>query len=336
MSQISVLIIIIYIIVGILNPLLIELSIGTYLPKETSLNIWIISNILRIMSIWIIVYLHYAILVYEDFKFIPIPIFLVSLTAGLVFSMLFSNALEITQSSEGYRFFFSTPLFYGMIFFDLLSLISLWIVQIRNFSKLRNKRLGIELNLILFSVTIIIGAHGIFNLTQILFFWYLHILLYIGGGILVLYTILKRPEVFIILTSKIYQFIIFHKSGILLYSYNFTTGEEEDESVIKGTILIGINHILSHLSEKRSMLNLIKMPHRDILLEYDGELGYAVLLITNKKNSILEKSLEGFMNSFSEINSKKFENMNGLIDVSEFKETKQLIEEYFEAYLPKN
>jgi hypothetical protein len=128
---------------------------------------------------------------------------------------------------------------------------------------------------------------------------------------------------------------VFHKSGILLYSYNFKTGKEEDESVIKGTILIGINHILSNLSERKKLLNLIKMPHRDILLDYNADLGYAVLLITNQKNPIIEKAMQGFTKTFSKKNKEKFEQMSGLIDVSEFKDTKQILDEYFEPFLPK-
>ncbi|MFO8016994.1 MAG: hypothetical protein R6U96_00015 [Promethearchaeia archaeon] len=337
--HLSGLIILIYIFVGILNPILIEFATGTYCPRDMALNFWIISIILRNISVWIIIYTHYIILEYKEFQIIPIPIIIISIVVGLIFSLLFTaNPFQIIQKGDRYFFFLNNALYLGiLISFDIISILFLCIIQVRNFSRIRYKRLATELNVILVMVSSIIITHGIFNLTQVIYFWQIHILLFLIGGFLVLYIVLKRPEVFTILTNKLYEFIVFHKSGILLYSYNFATGKEKDESVVKGTILIGINHILSNLTERRSLLNLIKMPHRDILLEYNSNLGCAVMLITNQINSVLERSLGKFMKSFSEKNRRKFEKMNGgLIDVSEFKETKQLLKKYFEAYLPQS
>ena len=334
---IPVLIIIIYMVVGIINPILIEFSINTYFSMQTARIIWLASVILRIVSIWIIIVFHNIILEYRNIKTI-IPIFVISLIAGTVLSVILSqNVFQIVQKNNRYFYTINNPFFLIiLILFDSVSIIGPWFVQIRNFPRFRTKKLGFELNTILISVSTIILAHGLFNLTQILPFWYIHIILYIIGASLVLYSVLKRPQVFIILNCKLFDFIVFHKSGILLYSYNFITGKEEDESVIKGTILIGINHILSNLSEKKKLLNLIKMPHRDILLDYNGELGYAVLLITNQKNSIIEKAMQGFMKSFAEKNREKFEKMSGLIDVSEFKETKNILDKYFEPFISKD
>jgi hypothetical protein len=138
---------------------------------------------------------------------------------------------------------------------------------------------------------------------------------------------------FIELTNKIFEFIVFHKSGILLYSYNFETGKETEESILKGSILIGINHILSNLSTQRDKLRVIKMRNRDIVLEFDPNYGYAVLLITNNRNDLIVKSIQQFMNSFVNLNKDKLNNLNGLIDTSQFKNASELLHQYFKPYI---
>ncbi|MCK4480057.1 MAG: hypothetical protein KAV01_05985, partial [Candidatus Lokiarchaeota archaeon] len=140
---------------------------------------------------------------------------------------------------------------------------------------------------------------------------------------------------FIELTNKIHDFIIFHRSGILLYSYNFETGQETDESLLKGSILIGINHILSNFIDKKDQLNLIKMKNRDIILEYDNTHGYALLLTANHKNKFIDKAVNSFMTKFTSLNGEKLKNLNGLIDVSEFRNAKEIIIENFEPFIKK-
>jgi hypothetical protein len=153
------------------------------------------------------------------------------------------------------------------------------------------------------------------------------------GAFIASYNVYKNPALWIELTNRIYDFIIFHKSGILLYSYNFDTGKESDDSLLKGSILIGINHILSSLEDKKEQLNLIKMKDRDILFEYDNSNGYAILLTTNNKNTFIVKAVRNFMQVFSKLNYEKFEKMTGLIDVSEFGNAKNLILEFFAPYI---
>lgn len=148
-----------------------------------------------------------------------------------------------------------------------------------------------------------------------------------------LYEIIRKPHLFIELTNKIYEFIIFHKSGILLYSFNFETGRETEDSILKGSILIGINHILSNLSTQRDKLRIIKMQNRDIVLEFDPIHGYAIMLITNKRNDYIENAIREFMENFLILNENKLNSLNGLIDTSEFKNTGKLIEKHFKPYL---
>ena len=127
--------------------------------------------------------------------------------------------------------------------------------------------------------------------------------------------------------------VVFHKSGILLFSYDFQKNEEVDESLLKGTILIGINHILANFSSLENKLNVIKMKDRDILLEYNIDLGYAVLLLTEQKNEHVRRSLKRFISALNAAESDKLNKLEGLIDLSQFKGIKKVFKRVFQPYL---
>ncbi|MHA1293722.1 MAG: hypothetical protein ACTSQJ_13770, partial [Promethearchaeota archaeon] len=150
------------------------------------------------------------------------------------------------------------------------------------------------------------------------------------------FSILKKSNFFIILTSKIYNFIIIHRSGILLYSYDFESNDEADFSLLKGSILIGISHILTNFKKQQEKLNLIKMKNRDIIFKYDNKRGYALLLITNKKNKNIEKKVVQFILEFNkkygEILRKMNKNITQLIDISIFKGSKEILYKIFHPY----
>jgi hypothetical protein len=164
---------------------------------------------------------------------------------------------------------------------------------------------------------------------------FLHLLFYLVTFLLFIYIIIKKPSFFLVFTNKIYDFIIFHKSGILLYSYNFQTGKEVDEQSLKGSILIGISHIMTNLSNIENQLTHIKMKDKAIVFNFDQELGIAVLLVAKHKNSVLEKTIIKFMNEFSQAYEEKLRNLNRLIDISGFEDTSKIILQYFKHYLLK-
>jgi len=147
--------------------------------------------------------------------------------------------------------------------------------------------------------------------------------------------LLKKPEMFLELTNKIYYINIYHKSGILLYSYKFSKSPGELNSAIWGNILIGLNHIISEFVDKHDQIDVLQTRNTDIIVNYD-EFGFAVVLITNRKNAILQKLMENFAFEFR--NKYKDElleiqDLNRLINVSDFKETGELIEKGFQLYI---
>jgi hypothetical protein len=147
--------------------------------------------------------------------------------------------------------------------------------------------------------------------------------------------LLKTPEMFLELTNKIYYINIYHKSGILLYSYKFSKSPGELDSAIWGNILIGINHIISEFVDKRDQIDVIQTKNTDIIVNYD-DFGFAVVLITNRKNAILQKLMEDFAFEFRNKYRDELleiQDLNRLINVSEFKETGELIEKGFQLYI---
>ena len=148
--------------------------------------------------------------------------------------------------------------------------------------------------------------------------------------------LIRKPEMFFILPNRIFSVNIYHKSGIVLYSYNFdNTTDYKIESSRWGTILIGLNHILSEFIDKTDKIDVIQTKKTDIVIRYENDYGYAVVVITNQKNDIVEDLMLDFSNDFnSKFKNKLFEiqDLNKLINISEFINIKELVEKHFQLY----
>jgi len=139
------------------------------------------------------------------------------------------------------------------------------------------------------------------------------------------------------LPNKIFSINIYHKSGILLYSYNF--GEEyyqKTDSTIWGNVLIGINHILGEFINVKNKIDVIKTKNSDVVVKYEIEAGYALVVITNKKNKIIENLMDPFSEEFKKKYKKELndiQDLNRIIDVSDFIDTEEIIKHHFQLYL---
>ncbi len=312
------------------------LSSNKYFSKEIALILWNMSLIIWLISVALLNAAHsFAI---EHKKIITLSTFLYSLLGGICIVLLLSpDSIKIIQEENNYNFIFQN---FHILFFTLILNITTIILMahryIRNLSNFRDKKSSLSLMALSIPFSYLIIIYSIFLITQNIFVKNLYLLSYLICLIFAFYMIAKRPSLFFELTNRIYNFIIFHKSGLLLYSYNFETGKESVDSFLKGPILIGISHILSNFADKKEQLNLLKMEDLDIVFEYDNKFGYAVLLITNHKNSIIEKGVQKFMVKFSELNKEnliEITNSSKLIDISKFKNAKEIINEYFNPYL---
>ena len=148
--------------------------------------------------------------------------------------------------------------------------------------------------------------------------------------------LIKKPEMFFILPNRIYSVNIFHKSGIVLYSYNFDNKTDSKiESARWGTILIGLNHILNEFIEKSDKIDVIQTKKTDIVVRYENDYGYALMVITNQKNDIIEDLMLNFSNDFNSKFKNKLldiQDLNRLINISEFIDVKELVEKHFRLY----
>lgn len=329
----------IYLFHGVLYLPSLSLSVELIFVEDIALSLWKNSILFRLISLGLIVSLCNFILVYSRISFTLS--FIYSFLLGFIISLLsLPNSIEIIRVGNSYNYVFLNPvLFVLLIAFDFFIIGLLLFFIIKNLSAIRNPLLGRLLIIFVSYFAFVFLCYNMYLVTQNILFKDINYLLNILGSIFILYTLLRMPDFYVVLTNKIYDFIIFQKSGILLYSYNFETGKETDESLLKGSILIGVNHILTNFTYKKDQLNLIKMKDRDLVFEYDTYYGYALLLITNQRNVIIEKAVKHFMQSFNDLNKeqlKKIDNFGQLIDVSVFKNAKDLINENFYPYLKKS
>ncbi len=148
--------------------------------------------------------------------------------------------------------------------------------------------------------------------------------------------LVKKPDMFLILTNKVYAVNIYHKSGILLYSYEFKSAKFEIDSTSWGKIIIGLNHIISEFTETNDKIDAFKTRNADIIINYNNEYGFAIIVITNSKNEILDRFIENFTKEFIEKHKSELsviQDLNKIINVAEFKAAKELVEKHFNIYL---
>ncbi len=325
-----------YLIYGFLFFLFFYLSTEILIPKEISLIFWKLSLIMRMIYITLI-YILYNLTINNN-KLHKYPLLILSLLAGLIISLLSSpDSIIITASINYYIHFFNDPyLLVCLIIYDVLIIFFIIDDYRKNYSNISYKNIENYLTITIIIFIFIILLITFYIITNNFFFADISNLIYIISSIMTLYQIIKHHYEYTVMSNEISDFIIFHKSGILLFSYNFETRKETDESLLKGSILIGINHILSKLIDKKAQLNLIKLENRDLVFQYDINHGYAVLLIANQKNRTIDKAVKNFMTKFNEMNEeslKKIEQASMLIDISQFKNAKELIKEYFKPYI---
>ena len=119
----------------------------------------------------------------------------------------------------------------------------------------------------------------------------------------------------------------------MLFSYDFEKSERKDKPTIKGAVLIGINHILSEFSTSKDQITSIKLKDREIILEYNREYGFVILLIVNKSTNVFKKATQSFMEKFIEKYKnelKSYMDLNTAIDTSAFYNAKNILLKTFD------
>ena len=318
-------------------------SISIYFSDTINVILWKISIVSGFWSL-ILTYLIYSFL--KEYKKVPDFPFLIFITffGFLIGSLFYPDSIQIDYSSTP-PFFILNPFqinySYNLVTSLIISIsqvsivIYYFILSIEIYTKARDKNAtkGLIYNTLIFTVPILMYIlYMLFNLP---IFRGLHILsLWISiTGICVM--LLKKPELFLELTNKIFYINIYHKSGILLYSYHFTKSQNEIDSAVWGKILTGLNHILSEFVDKQNQIDVLQTRNTDIIVNYD-DFGFAVVLITNRKNAILKTVMKKFTIEFRNKYKEELleiQDLNKLINIKEFLGTKELIERDFRLYI---
>ena len=322
-------------------------SIIFYFSEEINITLWKLSIIFGLVSLIITTIIYSFFIEYQKVQILPFS-FLI-LLFGLIIGALFrKNSIQLnTTLSDPIPFIipdislvnFQFDLFTGtlIILADIslifyLAYISLAILR---HTKSRDDSLPLFLNTILFTFPLIMYIFYILMQRPLL--RELHIILSWITNCTVTIMLIKNPEIFFILPNEIYSINIYHKSGILLYSYNF--GEDHHQridSIIWGNVLVGLNHILGEFIDVKDKIDVIKTKNSDVVVKYEIDSGYAIVVITNKKNKIIENLMEPFSEEFKNKYKKELndiQDLNRIIDVSDFIATKEIIKHHFQLYL---
>jgi len=323
------------------------LSIIFHFSEEINITLWKLSIIFGFISLIITAFIYSFFREYHKIQIIPFAFII--LLFGLIIGALFrENSIQLkTTLLDPLPFVipdislvnFQFDLFTGTIIIitDIslifyLGYISLAIL--RN-TKSLDDSLPLFLNTLISAFPIIM--YILYIIMQRPLLRELHITLLWIASCTMNIMLIKKPEIFFVLPNKIFSINIYHKSGILLYSYNF--GEDHHQkidSIIWGNVLIGLNHILGEFIDVKDKIDVIKTKNSDVVVKYEIEAGYALIVITNKKNKIIEKLMEPFSEEFKNKYKKELNDirdLNRIIDVSDFIDTKEIIKYHFHLYL---
>ncbi len=315
-----------------------NLSFETYFAANIAITIYKLSILIRTIKLILLGSIHSYILIQTKLRYFPA--FIYCFLGGLIGVQLFNlNVFDIIIREGHYFFILKDNLLFSLILtFNILMIGIMMLTQIICNSNITFKKIR--------RLFILCTIHFILNKVVYLVFFiyptfslrYLYSAFFLSFLILVNYLNIRSIEFFIVITNKIYDFSIFHRSGVLLFSYSFEKGEEVEDSMLKGSILIGINHILANFINQKDKLELIKMKNRAITFEYNSKLGYGLLLISKFNNKIISVTVKSFMNRFATEFQEllnKINNEKKIIDTSEFINTKVIMKEYFWSFLQK-
>ncbi len=333
-------------IAGILYSTLFIFSVVIFISYDVNILLWKLSLVTGFITLLFTSIIYSFFNEYKKIK--PFPFIYFTLLFGLLIGALATpDSITLTlngplpplftimdPSNMYFEFNLTTSIVF--ILFELFITINFLYSAAIIYNKTKNKKEGstLLLNTLVFSISVIMlllyitVQETLYREIYIVILWVSSFAFYI--------MLIKKPEMFFILPNRIYSVNIYHKSGIVLYSYNF--GDNTDykiESARWGTILIGLNHILSEFIDKTDKIDVIQTKKSDIVIRYENDYGYALVVITNQKNEIIENLMLSFSNDFNSKYKNKLldiQDLNRLINISEFIDIKELIEKHFRLY----
>jgi len=322
-------------------------SIIFHFSEDINITLWKISIIFGLISLIITTFIYSFFREYRKIQIIPFT-FIILLFGLNIGALLRENSVQLNAllldpipfiNPDISLINFQFDLFTGSIIIiteiSLIFYLSYISLTILRDTKSLDDSLPLFLNTIISAFPIIMYIFYILMQRPLL--RELHITLLWVASCAMDIMLIKKPEIFFVLPNKIFSINIYHKSGILLYSYNFDEPDNQRiDSSIWGNILIGLNHILGEFIDVKEKIDVIKTKNSDVVVKYEIEAGYALVVITNKKNKIIEKLIEPFSEEFKNKYKKELndiQDLNRIIDVSDFIDTKEIIKYHFQLYL---
>lgn len=320
---------------GVIYPFSLTFSTISFFSKVLTFTLWKFAVLIATISLGLLGMLYGFFLEGRKLNIVSSLIFCF-LGALILYDLFNTDSIEISQIKSSYYYHYSNRAIIISLIFLYFLISFMWYIHIRIRNNL--KKIDIEKLYFLISIqlTLLMVNYSWFIISQNLLFIDIHLILFWIVEISILYLLIKVPNFLVLLTNEIDTLVVFHKSGILLYVFNFTTENEENENLLKGSILIGISHILNNFLNREEQLNVIKMREKVVQLKYDNTHGYALLIISTPMTKILKKAINEFMNEFTTMHKENFEKINNshsLIDISVFQTTKQIIIKDFSLFL---
>ncbi|TXT55503.1 MAG: conserved membrane protein of unknown function [Promethearchaeota archaeon] len=320
---------------GIITSFFFIISTSIYISELVNIFLWKISLMMYYFSLFYVVYIYSMA---KDSRNLPVySFFSYSILLGFLVGIIFiTDSVWIEAQNELIVFDYSIPLKLVSFAYQTLFIVHLLSLSydIKKMSEPQEFGNHIYIYTLMMIIPILFFLYTLIIPFSFLIFMFI-IIFWSGLSIGIIYVILN-PQSFLVLTSKIYYINIYHKSGVQLYSYEFEESKSEAGSSIWGNILIGINHILSEFIDKKDQIDVLQTKETEIIVNYDNEYGYALLVIANKKSAILEKIMEELIEEFREKYKDELDeisDINRMINVSDFEDTKRIIETHFKMFL---
>ncbi len=334
-------------IAGILYSTFFIFSVVIFISYDVNILLWKISLVTGFITLLITSIIYSFFNEYKKIK--PFPFIYFTLLFGLLVGAL-ATPDSITLTLNGplppmfsimdptnmyFEFSFATSIVF--ILFELFITINFLYIAVIIYNKTKNKNDSstLFLNTLVYSISVIMLL--LYITVQETIYREIYIVILWGSSFAYYIMLIKKPEMSFILPNRIYSVNIYHKSGIVLYSYNFGDATDNKiESARWGTILIGLNHILSEFIDKTDKIDVIQTKKSDIVVRYENDYGYALVVITNQKNEIIENLMLGFSNDFNSKYKLKLldiQDLNRLIDIKKFANINKLVKKHFHLYI---
>jgi len=332
---------------GIIYSTLFILSVVFFISKEINLLLWNFSVISSSATLTISAVIYSFFREYRKIQLFPF-LTITLLSGFLIGGLIIPNSIEISiMVSPPLSFLipditlinYHFKLFIGLTIITFQITIILYLLYISSIINIKTKNkidsLPLFINTFIYAIPILMYIFYIILRLSIYRELYITLIWITNFGVDIM--LIKKPEIFFILSNRIFSINIYHKSGILLYSYQFVKGPlYQKDSAIWGNIIIGLNHILSEFVDKKDKIDVLQTKNSEIVVRYEDDYGYAVIIITTKKNAILESLMQNFSNEFKERYKKELsdlQDLNRIIEVAEFNDTQEIIERNFQLYL---